>query len=464
MKKFMDEKFLLNSSTAERLYAAIADLPIVDYHCHLDASEIYNDKHFASITEVWLGGDHYKWRAMRNMGVEERLITGDGDDYEKFVAWATIMPYMAGHPLYHFSHLELRKYLGIDTPLNEHTARAVYEEANAALKELGARKILEKAGVETVVTTNDPVEDLGYHARLRKEGFLVKVLPAFRPDKAVNIEKAGFADYVASLAKVAGYEIKSFTDIKRALRDRLAFFVSNGCKATDHGLDRMPSFVPFSDAEADEVFRKAMSAMPLTTREADGYKTNLLLFLATEYADRDIVMEIHFGCKRNPNSAMFRKLGADAGFDCIAGDTNADALYPFFDALERTDSLPRTLIFSLNPNDNDELVTVCGAFNKAPCKGKVQQGSAWWFNDNKPGMERQLSTYAAGIPIDTFIGMLTDSRSLLSYARHDYFRRILANFLGSLVENGEYPESDMEYLEKIAKNVAYYNVKNYFGI
>ena len=403
MKKFMDEKFLLNSSTAERLYAAIADLPIVDYHCHLDASEIYNDKHFASITEVWLGGDHYKWRAMRNMGVEEKLITGDGDDYEKFVAWATIMPYMAGHPLYHFSHLELRKYLGIDTP-----------EANAALKELGARKILEKAGVETVVTTNDPVEDLGYHARLRKEGFRVKVLPAFRPDKAVNIEKAGFADYVASLAKVAGYEIKSFTDIKRALRDRLAFFVLNGC--------------------------------------------------ATEYADRDIVMEIHFGCKRNPNSAMFRKLGADAGFDCIAGDTNADALYPFFDALERTDSLPRTLVFSLNPNDNDELVTVCGAFNKAPCKGKVQQGSAWWFNDNKPGMERQLSTYAAGIPIDTFIGMLTDSRSLLSYARHDYFRRILANFLGSLVENGEYPESDMEYLEKIAKNVAYYNVKNYFGI
>lgn len=464
MKEFMNETFLLETPTAVRIYERVKDLPVVDYHCHLNAAEIYNDKHFSGITEVWLGGDHYKWRAMRNMGIGEKYITGDADDYQKFVAWATIMPYMAGHPLYHFSHLELRKYLGIDTPLNERTARAVYDEANAALKELGARRILDKANVETVVTTNDPAEDLTYHIKLHKENYRVKVLPAFRPDKAVNIEKAGFAEYVSVLSKATGYEIKSFTDLKRALKDRLEFFVANGCKATDHGLDYMPSFVPFSEAEADEVFRKAMSSVPLSVREADGYKTNLLLFLASEYSDHGIVMEIHFGCKRNPNSAMFRKLGADTGFDCIAGDTNADALYPFFDALERTDSLPRTLVFSLNPNDNNELVTLCGAFNKAPYKGKIQQGSAWWFNDNKPGMERQITAYAAGIPIDTFIGMLTDSRSLLSYARHDYFRRIFSNFLGNLVENGEYPESDIEYLEKIAENVAYNNVKEYFGI
>ncbi len=461
MKKFLDDDFLLDSPTAIELYDEVKDLPIVDYHCHVDAKEIYEDKKFNSITEVWLGGDHYKWRAMRNMGVEEKLITGNGDDYAKFVAWATIMPALAGNPLYHFSHLELRRYLSIDTPLSAKTAEIVYNQANLALKDLSVRKIIEKANVEVIVTTNDPLDDLKYHKLLRDEGYKVKVLPAFRPDKAVNIEKPDYLDYLKNLSRLTGLPIASLDDLKVALKSRLDFFQANGCKAADHGLD----YVPFNlkaSYKAKEIFEKALEGVSLSKDEIDGFKTDMLIFFGKQYAKRNIAMEVHFGCVRNANTAMFLALGPDTGFDCVNDQNNVDNLYGLLNELSLQSKLPKTLLYSLNSKDNALLISMMGAFNGYPFKGKVQQGSAWWFNDHKIGMEQQIATYSAGAPIATFIGMLTDSRSFLSYARHEYFRRILSNYLATLVEHGEYPISELDYLRKIIRDVCYNNALAYF--
>lgn len=462
MKQFLGDDFLLNNQTAIDLYNEVKDLPIVDYHCHVDAKEIYNDLQFSTITEAWLGGDHYKWRAMRNMGVEEKLITGKGNEYARFVAWATILPAMAGNPLYHFSHLELKRYLGIDTPLNERTAEEIYSKANEALKDLSVRKIIEKANVEVIVTTNDPIDSLKYHKLLKEEGYKVKVLPAFRPDKAVNIEKPDYLDYIASLSKITGLSIKTLDDLKIALISRLDYFQENGCRAADHGLD----YVPFNlkaSFKAKEIFEKALNGETLTKEEIDGFKTDMLIFFGKQYYKRDIAMEIHFGCVRNANKAMFLSLGADTGFDCVNDHNYVDNLYGLLDELAMQHRLPKTLLYSLNSKDNALLVSMMGAFNGAPFKGKVQQGSAWWFNDHKKGMEEQIATYSAGAPIATFIGMLTDSRSFLSYARHEYFRRILANYLGTLVENGEYPESELPYLKKVIRDICHDNAIAYFG-
>lgn len=462
MKKFLSDDFLLNSPTACALYASVKDLPIIDYHCHLSAQEIYEDKPFNTITEVWLGGDHYKWRALRNMGVTEDLITGNADDCAKFVAWATNMPYMAGHPLYTFSMLELKNYFGITEPICATNALSVYQRANDKLKELTPRKIIEQSKVEVIVTTNDPAESLTYHQKLKEEGYSVKVLPAFRPDRALAIEKTDFRDYIELLSQAVSDKIETLDDLKQALIQRLDYFRSLGCVASDHGLD--VAVYKYADIESVEnTFRKALLGTPLTQDEIDGYKTHILLFLASEYVKHDIVMEIHFGCLRNANTHALETIGKDAGFDCMRTETGADSLYALLDKMATLGTLPKTLLFSLNPADNDVLVTMMGAFNGGGCKGKVQQGSAWWFNDNKPGIEKQIATYASGAPIDSFIGMLTDSRSLLSYARHEFFRRILCNYLGGLVERGEYPEEQTDILKEIAKNVSYYNVKNYFN-
>lgn len=464
MKVFMDEKFLLDSDAAVELYKSAADLPIIDYHCHLDAKEIYENKKFRSITEAWLNGDHYKWRAMRNMGIDEDLITGNASDYQRFVAWATVMPYLAGNPLYHFSHMELKYYLDTNAVLTPETAEEIYAAANAKLSTLGARDLMAKANVECAVTTNDPIEDLKHHRLLKEEGFGIKVLPAFRPDKAVNIDKAGFKEYIAALSVAAGEKIEDFDSLVSALESRLAYFISMGCPASDHGLDYVPAYSP--DAlSAETAFAYAMKGKPLTKADADNYKFELLRRLGILYHKYDIVMELHFGCVRNPNNAMFAALGADAGFDCVRSLTGADALFGLMDALSRINCLPRTILFSLNAADNEFLVSLAGAFNNnAGIPGKVQQGSAWWFNDHLEGMRRQISTFAAGAPIGSFVGMLTDSRSFLSYARHDYFRRIFCNYLGSLVENGQYPASSIDYLKEIARNVAYYNAKRYFNL
>lgn len=461
MKKFLDNDFLLDSPTAVDLYNEIKDLPIVDYHCHVDAKEIYEDKKFSSITEAWLGGDHYKWRAMRNMGISEELITGRANDYARFVAWATILPYMAGNPLYHFSHLELKRYLSIDSPLNQSSAQEIYEKANQALEDLSVRKIIKKANVEVIVTTNDPTDDLKYHKLLKEEGYEVKVLPAFRPDKAINIEKADYLNYLVSLEQASGQEIKCLDDLKKALTLRLDYFVSLGCKASDHGLD----YVPYSPTylKADAIFQKVLDEQEVTEEEIDGFKAHMLFFFGKLYVERNMAMEVHFGCERNANLDKYLKLGADTGFDCVKDQNGIDNLYTILSKLEYNNSLPKTLLYSLNAKDNALLISMMGAFNGAPFKGKVQQGSAWWFNDHKKGMEEQIATYSAGAPIGTFIGMLTDSRSFLSYARHEYFRRILANYLANLVEHGEYPESELPYLKQIIKDISYYNSKTYFG-
>lgn len=462
MKKFLSDDFLLDSPTAQALYNCVKDLPIIDYHCHLSAQEIYEDQPYSSVTEVWLGADHYKWRALRNMGVNENLITGKSSDYDKFVAWATNIPYMAGHPLYTFSMLELKNYFGITEPLNSSNAYEIYTRANDKLKELTPRKIIEQSRVEAIVTTNDPIEDLAYHKKLQDEGYIVKVLPAFRPDRALGIEKDDFRDYIKLLAMSASCDINNLNDLKKALIKRLDYFRALGSIASDHGLD-VAVYNDIGADDTDRIFRDALNGNPLTQDEIDGYKTHILLFLASEYVKHDIVMEIHFGCLRNANTHALATIGKDAGFDCMRTETGADSLYALLDKMVTLGTLPKTLLFSLNPADNDVLVTMMGAFNGGGCKGKVQQGSAWWFNDNKPGIEKQIATYASGAPIDTFLGMLTDSRSLLSYARHEFFRRILCNYLGGLVERGEYPESQLDTLKEIAKNVSYENVKHYFN-
>ncbi len=473
MKDFLADDFMLDTPTAVEIYNEIKDLPIIDYHCHLSATEIdYKGNNRKTITELWLDNDHYKWRAMRNMGVAEEYITktpheryanNTHKDYDRFVAYATIMPYMAGHPLYAFTAMELKKYFGITKPLNKDTADEIYEKANAVAKELTPKKIIADSNVETIITTNDPAEDLRAHIDLRQEGYEVNVLPGFRPDQALGIEKEPFAKYLALLGMMADHPIKTFDDLKIALSNRLDLFTMLGCVASDHGLDTAV-YCPIGEAEADNALQKALAGKSLTRRETDGYKTELLLFLAREYHARNIVMELHFGCLRNANSHLLEFIGKDAGFDCMRSYTGVDALYALLDRLNSDGILPKTILFSLNPQDNDVLVTLMGAFNNAGVKGYVQQGCAWWFNDNKIGIERQIATYASGAPIDTFLGMLTDSRSFLSYPRHDYFRRILSNYLGGLVEHGEYPASELNRLKQIARDIAYYNVKKYFNL
>lgn len=464
MKAFMNEAFLLNGIYAARIYKEIKDLPIIDYHCHIDAKEIYENRTFQTITEVWLGGDHYKWRAMRNLGVDESLITGkDTSDYDKFVAWATVMPYLAGNPLFHFSQLELKRYFKINEPLTPKTAQKIYEKANEVLKNTPVRKLIKDSNVETICTTNDPLEDLRYHKLIADdETFTTPVLPAFRPDKALNIEKAGFPAYANKLATLCNRSITNLEDIKACLTERLDYFMECGTRASDHGLYNVP-FVPNSRQAADAALKKALHGEAVTKEEADAYRSNMLIFLAKAYAERNVVMELHFGCARDVNVDMFSKLGPDTGYDSIHGNTEATNLAPLLNAMQENGGLPKTLIFSLNPNDNEIITTVQGAFNLSGVKGRVQQGAAWWFNDHKDGMIRQLQNYAASAPIDSFVGMLTDSRSFLSYARHEYFRRILSSFLGDLIANGEYPVQSLDYAIQIAKDVAYNNAKNYFG-
>lgn len=464
MNNVIQPDFLLESDYAGQIYNETASLPIIDYHCHIEAKEIAENKVFRSITEAWLGGDHYKWRAMRMMGIDETLITGGASDWDKFSAYAGIMPYMPGHPLYHFSHLELDKYFGIGEPLSSKTAQAIYKKANGVLATLPARKIIEMSNVETVVTTNDPLDDLHYHRQIAKDkSFSVKVLPAFRPDKAINIENAVFADYIAKLASATGQEIASLAGVRAALGKRFAYFLEHGARAADHGLTYIP-FVKDYEAAAEQALKKALAGEPLTERETDAYKTAMLVFLGKLYVENDVVMELHFGCTRNTNSRMFDRLGPDTGYDIIRAATGADNLAPLLNELEKNGALPKTILYSLNPVDDHLIGTVLGSFQKQGVKGRVQQGSAWWFNDNLQGIRKQLETYATQAPLDTFIGMLTDSRSFLSYPRHDYFRRILANFLGGMVQRGEYPAENMPFLIETAQNIAYNNVKEYiFG-
>ena len=459
MKAFMDKDFLLSTETAKHLYHDYAaPLPIIDYHCHLNPQEIWEDRQFENITQVWLGGDHYKWRLMRSAGVDEHFITGSATDREKFQKWAEPLGLAIGNPLYHWSHLELRSYFGYQGALNGDTAEEVWQLCNEKLKGLSARKLIVNSNVKALCTTDDPADKLEWHKKIAgDESFGVKVLPSFRPDKALSIEKQDYVNYLSRLG-----EIKSFEQLAAVLKERLAFFVSLGCRVSDHGLESVP-FAPAAADEVEAIFQKRLNGELPTEHEQKQFKTALLLELGREYHRLGVVMQLHFGVIRDVSRRVFRALGPDAGVDSIGDQPSIKELAAFLGALDDTGELPKTILYSLNPNDNAALVTVMGAFQTGEAVGKVQHGSAWWFNDHKTGMIEQLTTLAADGYLAGFVGMLTDSRSFLSYARHEYFRRILCELIGSWVENGEYP-NDEKALRTIVEGVCVKNAERYFEL
>lgn len=464
MKAFLDDDFLLTTPTARRLYQVARSMPILDYHCHLDPKEIAQDRRFENITQVWLGGDHYKWRLMRANGVDEAYITGDAPDREKFQKWAETLELAIGNPLYHWSHLELRRYFGYEGVLNGDTAQEVWELCNQKLQEPGmsTRSLIANSGVTLVCTTDDPADSLEWHQQLAQDSsFPVKVLPAWRPDAAMGLERPEYLDYLQRLGQAAGVEIRTYADLKEALLSRMAFFDKMGCRASDHALT-VAVCQPASEEELERVFQKRLEGEPLTQEELAAFQTGFLRFVAGEYKRLGWVMQLHYGCRRNNNTRMFHKLGRDTGYDAVLQGTPSLEVAAFLDLLASQDALPRMVLYSLNPNDDEGLNSVIGCFQDGTPLGHIQQGSAWWFNDHKAGMVKQLTAFANGGLLGNFIGMLTDSRSFLSYPRHEYFRRILCELLGAWVENGEYP-ADWKVLEKMVRGVCYNNAVEFFG-
>ncbi len=465
MKAFMDKDFLLSTPTARTLFHEYAEkTPVLDYHCHINPMEIAQDRKFDNITQVWLGGDHYKWRFMRSCGVEERFITGDASDKEKFLKWAEVLGKAIGNPLYHWSHLELQRYFGYTGALNRNTAEEVWELCNARLAEpsMSVRNLIRQSNVTLICTTDDPIDSLEWHAAIAAdESFDVQVLPAWRPDKAMNIEKPDYTDYLQKLSDVSGISVSSFADLKEALKQRMDFFAERGCSVSDHGLEYV-MYEPATEEEVEAIFRKRLSGAVLSRQEELQFKTAFMIFVGTQYKRLNWVMQLHYGCKRDNNKPMYRKLGPDTGFDCISNHTPSAELADFLNALAETDELPKTIIYSLNPHDNEAIGTILGCFQDATATAKIQQGSAWWFNDHKTGMKNQMLSLASLGNLSGFVGMLTDSRSFLSYTRHEYFRRILCDLIGELVENGEFP-ADMDILSEIVTDISYYNAVRYFG-
>lgn len=463
---FITKDFLLKNDTAKKLYHNFAaDMPIIDYHCHINPQEIYEDRKFENITQIWLGGDHYKWRLIRSNGINEEEITGDVDPLTKFRHFAEMLPKAIGNPMYHWTHLELKRYFDYDGVLNEDTADEVYDLCNKKLQndDMTVRSLIKKSNVKMIGTTDDPTDSLEWHIKLREDkGFETLVVPSFRPDKAINIEKAGFIEYIEKLSAVSGIKIRTADDVKKALSTRLDFFCELGCRATDHGLDYIV-YSPASEGEVEKIFNTVINGGTVSQEDADKYKTAIMLYLGKEYSKHNIVMQLHYGAQRNTNSKMFEKLGADTGFDCISTKSCGEQITGFLNALECENSLPKTILYSLNPQDNELLGTILGCFQGTEAAGKIQHGSAWWFNDTKSGMEAQIKSLANLSLLGNFIGMLTDSRSFLSYTRHEYFRRILCNTIGEWVEKGEYP-NDEKILGKIVKDICYNNAERYFDI
>lgn len=461
----MDSDFLLDTETSKKLFDACKETPIFDWHCHLSPKEIYENKQPQDITELWLGGDHYKWRGMRSCGIDEKYITGDASHYEKFMKWSEVMNYCIGNPLYHWTHLELQRYFGITEPLSPKTADKIWNEANEKIKNGGftPRELIERSNVVCVCTTDDPADTLEYHKLIAAdESFKCKIIPAFRPDKALGIELATFAPWLASLEKTVDTKIDSYKKLKEVLKSRIDFFKEMGCRATDHALLYVPC-LRADDDELEAIFAKGKNGEALTTEEIDKYKTELLRFLAKEYYKNGWAMELHIGATRNNNTLMFKKLGADAGFDSIGDSEISLGLARFLDSLAEEEILPKTILFTLNPKDNYVLGAMLGNFQNSDAPSKVQFGSAWWFNDNIDGMCQQMKALGNLGMLGKFVGMVTDSRSFLSYPRHEYFRRILCGLVGRTVENGEYPY-DEEVLFDMVRNISFYNAKEYFGI
>lgn len=464
MKPFLDKDFLLSTPTANKLYHDYAEtMPILDYHCHINPQEIAENKQFNNITEVWLGGDHYKWRQMRSNGVDEKYITGDASPREKFQKWAETLEKAIGNPLYHWSHLELRRFFGYEGVLNGDTAEEVWNLCNEKLQtpEMSVRGLIKMSNVTLLCTTDDPVDDLHWHQVIKADAtFDVKVLPAWRPDKTMNLETDFYADYIKQLSEVSGVEVKDFPSLKEALSRRLDYFAENGCSVSDHALNYI-YYAPASEEEVNDILVKRLNGEGVNAEEQLKFKTAFMQFVAKEYHRRNWVMQLHFGCKRNNNALMFEKLGPDTGYDSIDNYAPAATAADFLNSLIATDQLPKTILYSLNPNDNAYIGTLLGCFQDSTAIGKIQQGSAWWFNDHKQGMTDQMISLANLGLLSNFIGMLTDSRSFLSYTRHEYFRRIVCELIGGWVENGEYPE-DYKALGKIIKGISYNNAVRYF--
>ena len=464
MKKFMDADFLLTSDVAKKLYHEYAAvMPIIDYHCHINPQEIWEDRKFENITQVWLGGDHYKWRQMRSNGVDEKYITGDATDREKFQKWAETLERLIGNPLYHWSHLELKTYFGYEGYLNGETAEEVWNLCNEKLAQddMTVRNIIKKSNVKLICTTDDPIDTLEFHKKIAEDQtFDVKVLPAWRPDKAMNLEKPEYLDYLAKLSAVSGVEVNSFATLMEALKVRLDYFEAAGCSVSDHALEYV-MYAPASDEEIEAIFAKRLAGGTVTKEEELKFKTAYMLVLGKEYNKRDWVMQLHYGCKRDNNTFRYSQLGPDTGYDCINNYAPSAQMADFLNAFAITDEPPKTILYSLNPNDNASIGTILGCFQNAKTIGRIQQGSAWWFNDHKTGMQEQMISLANLGTLSNFVGMLTDSRSFLSYTRHEYFRRIMCELIGGWVDNGEYPE-DYKALERIVKDISYNNTNRYF--
>ncbi len=466
MKKFMDKDFLLETETAKKLFHEhAAKMPIIDYHCHINPQEIAEDRQFKNITEVWLGGDHYKWRMIRSNGIDEKYITGnESTDREKFQKFAEALPRAIGNPLYHWTHLELQRYFGVTKTLNGDTAEEIWNICNEKLQspELSVQGIIKKSNVKVICTTDDPADDLRWHKKIREDGTCsAKVLPAMRPDAALRIEKPEWASYMKRLAEVSDTDIKTMDDIRKALRKRIDFFESMGCKASDHALEYVFCNEATED-QLDDIVAKVLGGKVPTTDEIEKYKTALLLFLGEEYSKRGWAMQIHYSAMRDNNTRMFKKMGPDTGFDSIGSYNCGEGIVALLDAMEKKGCLPKTILYSLNPSDNALIGTIIGSFQGPEVPGKIQQGAAWWFNDTKSGMEAQITNVANLSVLGNVVGMLTDSRSFLSYTRHEYYRRILCNWIGRLVENGEYPD-DMDFLGKLVEDISYNNAARYFG-
>ena len=451
----INDSFMISNKVGQKLFDDFAkDMPIIDYHCHLVPQMIAEDYKFADAYDLFLGGDHYKWRQMRSFGIDEEYITGSADRYEKWVGFCRVMPYLIGNPLYHWTALELKRYFGIDKPLNEENAKEIWDKVNELLKDdsFSAKSLIRKSNVEIICTTDDPADDLRYHAKLKADGFETKVLPTFRPDKLSNIDKGDFIPYINANSLTSYEELMNWIDA------RIAFFHENGCRLSDHALE----YVPFALGDAKAVFDKKVSGALLTQEEVDIFKTAVLQRCAQNYVKLGWTMQLHIGALRNNNKRMFEKLGPDTGFDSINDLCIAEKLSAFMGHLDYEISLPKTILYTLNPKDNYVLGTMLGNFQQGPTASKIQFGSGWWFNDNRDGMEAQMQALGNLGLLGKFVGMLTDSRSFVSYPRHEYFRRILCNLLGSWVEKGEYPE-DYDALEKIVRGICYQNAKEYFG-
>lgn len=468
MKPFMNEDFMLTTETAKTLYNQYgAPAPIIDYHCHLSAQEIAEDKRYESITEVWLGGDHYKWRQMRTNGIPEELITGDGDDLEKFKAFAKTVSTAIGNPLYHWTHLELKRYFAVEEVLTEANAEAIYERCNAVVRrgDFSARQLIAMSNVEVLCTTDDPVDDLKYHQQIAEDPtFEIKVLPTFRPDKAFHMDRRSFAPWLKSLEAYTDSVIRNLDDLLRAMESRMDYFHQRGCRLSDHALDTVDYVALREDSfeKADMAFRSVLSGQKISEQELTLYKSVLMNFLGKAYSQREWVMQLHIGALRNNNSRMFENLGPDTGFDSVNDTLFAAALSSLLDDMDRTDQLPKTILYVLNPRDNYVIGTMIGNFQSGGIPGKIQFGSGWWFCDQRDGMVEQMKALANLGLLSRFVGMLTDSRSFLSYTRHEYFRRILCNLIGEWVELGEFP-NDEATLGRIVSDISYNNAKEYFG-